>query len=78
LKPKAMLLDPPLLAAFVLGSLVVIVSPGPDILYVVSRSVGQGRRAGVVAVAGISTGLVAHGTAAVLGLSSLFAHAPLA
>jgi threonine/homoserine/homoserine lactone efflux protein len=48
------------------------------VLYVVSRSVGQGRRAGLVAVAGTSSGLVVHGMAAALGLSGLFLHAPLA
>ena len=73
-----MLPDASLLAAFILASLAVIVAPGPDFMYVVARSIGQGRGAGLVAACGISTGLVGHGAAAALGLSSLFAHAPLA
>ena len=70
--------DPALFAAFLVASAVVIVAPGPDILYVAARSLGQGRAAGLVASCGTCTGLVLHGTAAALGLSSLFAHAPLA
>ena len=70
--------DPSLFAAFLIASLVVIVAPGPDILYVAARSLGQGRTAGLVASCGTCSGLVVHGTAAAFGLSSLFAHAPLA
>jgi threonine/homoserine/homoserine lactone efflux protein len=73
-----MLPEPTLFVAFLLASLVVIVAPGPDVLYVVSRSIGQGRWAGIVAVAGTSSGLMVHATAAALGLSGLFLHAPLA
>jgi threonine/homoserine/homoserine lactone efflux protein len=73
-----MLPDPALSAAFLIASLVVIVAPGPDVLYVVSRSIGQGRWAGIVAVAGTSSGLLVHASAAALGLSGLFLHAPLA
>ena len=73
-----MLPDASLLVAFILASVLVIVSPGPDTLYVAARSLGQGRGAGLIAACGICTGLVGHGTAAALGLSSLFAYAPLA
>ena len=45
--------------------------PGPAVLYVVSRSIDQGRRAGLASVAGISTGTVVHVTLATVGLSSL-------
>ncbi len=73
-----MLPDPSLLVAFVFASIVVIVSPGPDFMYVTARSIGQGWGAGLVAACGICTGLVGHAVAAALGLSSLFAHAPVA
>ncbi|MBI3452751.1 MAG: LysE family translocator [Rhodospirillales bacterium] len=73
-----MLPDGSLLAAFAIASLAVILLPGPDTIYVVSRSVGQGRKAGMVATLGISSGLVIHLTAATLGISGLFLYAPLA
>lgn len=68
--------DPALFSVFLVTALAVALAPGPDILYVVARSLGQGRRAGLVAAAGISCGLMIHASAAVLGLSSLVAHAP--
>lgn len=73
-----MLPDTPLLVAFAIAALGVILSPGPDTLYVLSRSVGEGRLSGLVASFGISVGLCVHVVAASLGLSQLFDHAPLA
>jgi threonine/homoserine/homoserine lactone efflux protein len=71
-------LDPILLTAFVVASVVVIVMPGPDLVFVAAQSIGRGRRAGIIASLGTCSGLLVHATAAVLGLSSLFAVAPLA
>lgn len=73
-----MLPDLPILLAFAVTALAVILSPGPDTVYVLTRSIGEGRLSGVVAALGIATGLVAHISAAALGLSKLFAYAPLA
>lgn len=73
-----MIPDTPLLIAFSLAALAVILSPGPDTIYVLSRSVGEGRVSGLVASLGITAGLVVHVSAAALGLSKLFAYAPLA
>jgi threonine/homoserine/homoserine lactone efflux protein len=73
-----MLPDTPLLIAFAIASLAVILSPGPDTLYVLSRSVGEGRLSGIVASLGISAGLCVHVVAAALGLSKLFDYAPVA
>src|SRR5947209_1828921 len=56
---------------FVLTALALLVIPGPAVLYVVSRSIDQGRRAGIASVAGITTGTVVHVTLAAIGLSSL-------
>jgi threonine/homoserine/homoserine lactone efflux protein len=58
-------------ALFVLTAVVLLAIPGPAVLYVVSRSIDQGRRAGLASVAGISTGTVIHVTLATIGLSSL-------
>jgi threonine/homoserine/homoserine lactone efflux protein len=53
------------------AALVLLVVPGPAVLYIVARSASQGRRAGLVSVAGIHTGTVVHVLAALLGLSAL-------
>lgn len=58
---------------FVLAGLALNMMPGPDTLYIVGRSIAQGRRAGIVSVLGISTGCLVHTTAAALGLSVLLA-----
>ncbi len=59
------------LALFLTASLALIVSPGPDSLYVLARGIGQGRRAGAISALGTSTGLLVHTTAAALGLAVL-------
>jgi threonine/homoserine/homoserine lactone efflux protein len=56
---------------FFLTSLVVIVTPGQDMLLVMSRAVAQGSRAGIATAAGISTGLLGHTLLAALGLGSI-------
>ncbi|HZS24826.1 MAG TPA: LysE family translocator [Gaiellaceae bacterium] len=56
---------------FVLTALALLAIPGPAVLYVVSRSIDQGRSAGLSSVAGIATGTVVHVTLAAVGLSSL-------
>ena len=56
---------------FVAASLVLIVTPGQDMLLVMSRSIAQGARAGVVTAAGVSTGLVGHTFLSAVGLGAL-------
>lgn len=58
---------------FVASGIVLNVTPGPDTLYIVGRSVAQGRRAGAVSALGISGGCVVHTIAAAVGLSALLA-----
>jgi len=60
-----------LLLGFVAASLVVLLIPGPGVLYVVARSVSQGYRAGLVSVLGLSLGAFAHVIAAAAGLSAI-------
>lgn len=68
----------PLLSAFLAASLVLAVTPGPGVLYVVARSLVQGRRAGLASVAGVALGNLANASAAALGLAALFAVSSLA
>jgi len=57
-------------------ALAMVLTPGPNMLYLVSRSVTQGRRAGVVSLAGVAAGFLVYLTATNLGLSALFVAVP--
>ena len=70
--------DPSRLALFVGAALLLLVVPGPSVLYIVTQSVSQGRRAGIASVAGITTGTLVHIVAATVGLSALLASSALA
>lgn len=54
---------------FILASLTLNLLPGPDMIYIMARTVSHGQRAGVLSVFGISTGLLFHTMAAASGLS---------
>jgi len=57
--------------AFLVAALALNFAPGPDMLYVLGRSLGQGRKAGVVSALGIFAGCLVHIAAAALGLAAL-------
>jgi threonine/homoserine/homoserine lactone efflux protein len=63
---------------FVAAALVLLVIPGPAVLYIVARSIDQGRRAGLMSVFGVAVGSVVHVTAAALGLSALLLSSTIA
>ncbi|PSH67189.1 MULTISPECIES: LysE family translocator [Phyllobacterium] len=63
---------------FVGASVVLLLTPGPAVLYIVARSVEQGRAAGLVSVLGIHLGTIVHITAAAVGLSALIVSSALA
>ncbi|MGB8546394.1 MAG: LysE family translocator, partial [Azonexus sp.] len=56
---------------FIVASLVLIVTPGQDMILVMSRSIAQGSAAGVATAAGVSVGLVGHTVLATLGLGAV-------
>jgi threonine/homoserine/homoserine lactone efflux protein len=64
------------LLLFVGAGLVLNVTPGPDLLYILGRSVSQGRAAGVVSALGIGAGCLVHVLGAALGLSALLLALP--
>jgi threonine/homoserine/homoserine lactone efflux protein len=66
------------LVVFTTAAILIGISPGPSNLYVMSRTVAQGRRGGVVAAAGLAAGSIVHVIAAALGLSAVFVVAPVA
>jgi threonine/homoserine/homoserine lactone efflux protein len=59
------------LSGFIVAALVVLLIPGPGVLYIVTRSLSQGRRAGLVSVLGLSAGALVHVVAATAGLSAI-------
>ncbi|MEU7832386.1 MULTISPECIES: LysE family translocator [unclassified Nonomuraea] len=61
------------LALFCAATLALLLVPGPAVLFIVTRSVAQGRSAGLVSVLGVHTGSVVHVVAAALGISALVA-----
>ena len=61
------------LGIFVAAALLLLLTPGPAVLYIVARSVEQGRRAGLVSMLGVHAGTLVHVAAAAAGLSALLA-----
>jgi threonine/homoserine/homoserine lactone efflux protein len=59
------------LGLFVIAALVLLVTPGPAVLYIVTRSIDQGRRAGLVSMLGVHVGTLVHVAAAAVGLSAV-------
>ncbi|MEO5881347.1 MAG: LysE family translocator [Caldimonas sp.] len=68
----------PMLAAFLAASFVLAVTPGPGVVYIVARTLAQGRGAGLASVAGVAAGNLCNAVGAALGLAALFAVSSLA
>lgn len=56
---------------FAIATLILNLTPGPDMMYVIARSVGQGRRAGIISALGIGVGIFVHIGLATLGVAAL-------
>ena len=59
------------LLTFIFSSVVLTISPGPDIIYVISQSLVKGKKAAIVTSLGLTTGLLFHTFFVVIGLSVL-------
>jgi threonine/homoserine/homoserine lactone efflux protein len=70
---SSLLPSPSLLWAFSAASLLLAVTPGPGVLYIVTRSVTQGRAVGLASVAGVATGNLANALIAAFGLAAVLA-----
>ena len=66
-----MITEPETLFVFALAALAILVVPGPAVVYIVTRSVDQGRGAGLASVIGIHVGTLVHLAAATVGLSAI-------
>ncbi len=70
--------SPAPLAIFLVAALALNISPGPDMLYVISRSLEHGRRAGIVSALGIGAGTLVHTFVTAIGLSAILLSLPIA
>jgi threonine/homoserine/homoserine lactone efflux protein len=66
------------LALFAGAALLMVLTPGPNMIYLISRSICQGRKAGVISLLGVIVGFLVHMFAAALGLTALFMAVPFA
>jgi threonine/homoserine/homoserine lactone efflux protein len=71
-------LSPDALALFALASLLLAATPGPVWLYLISRTLAQGRRAGYFSMFGVAAGLAMHAAFAALGLTVVLLAVPFA
>jgi threonine/homoserine/homoserine lactone efflux protein len=63
----------PLMSAFLAASFLLAITPGPGVFYVVTRTLAQGRRVGLLSVAGVAVGNLGNALSASIGLAALFA-----
>jgi threonine/homoserine/homoserine lactone efflux protein len=68
----------PALYAFLVATLVLALTPGPGVVYIVTRTLAQGRAAGLASVGGVALGNLANAAGASIGLAALFAASSLA
>ena len=73
-----MILEPSALGLFVVASVLLILAPGPDIIFLVSQSVTLGPRAGFLTALGLACGNLVHTLLAALGISVIFRASPAA
>jgi len=66
------------LALFAGAALLMVLTPGPNMIYLLSRSICQGWKAGVISLFGVACGFLVHMLAAAIGLTALFMAVPLA
>ena len=68
----------PFLSAFLIASFVLAITPGPGVFYIVTRSLLQGKRSGLLSVTGVALGNLGNALGASIGLAALFAVSSLA
>jgi threonine/homoserine/homoserine lactone efflux protein len=66
------------LSLFILATLILVFMPGPNTLYIIARSIQQGRKAGIISSIGVQVGTLLHIAAAAFGLSALLLSSALA
>lgn len=69
--------DPAVLAAFMVASGAIVLSPGPDTILIIRYTMSSGKRIGLATVAGVQLGLIIHTLLAIFGITVLIASSPL-
>jgi threonine/homoserine/homoserine lactone efflux protein len=72
------MIEPQSYLLFIAAAVLLVLAPGPDMLYMLTRTIAQGGKAGVLAAVGINVGAYVHVIAAVLGLSAILATSSVA
>ena len=72
------MVDPSTLVPFVIASAILVLIPGPAVLYIVSTGIGRGRRMALASMLGIEAGALFHVAAAAVGLSAIVASSVVA
>lgn len=72
------MIEPSKLSLFLVAAIILLLTPGPAVMYIIARSVDQGRPAGLVSVLSVEVGNFVHVLAATFGLSALLASSALA
>ena len=72
------MIDPAKFALFIGVSWALIISPGPDMIYVITRGMAHGRKAGMLSAIGVVCGIFVHTTAAAFGLTLILQTSALA
>ena len=65
-------------ALFLAASWILIITPGPDMIYVITRGISQGRKAGVISAIGVTLGILVHTLFAAFGLAIILRTSALA
>jgi threonine/homoserine/homoserine lactone efflux protein len=65
------------LALYAVACVLLVLTPGPNLMYLISRTLCQGRTAGIVSLAGTTSGLLFYAVAAAFGLTAVFVAVPL-
>ena len=68
----------PDIALFIAASSLLAIAPGPDVIYVLTRGIAQGTRAGLAAAAGFASGCIFHTALAAVGIAALIRSSPVA
>ena len=68
----------PDLLVFAVAALLMVLTPGPNMIYLISRSICQGRKAGITSLVGVVAGFFVHLFAAAAGWTAVFMAVPMA
>ena len=68
----------PDIALFIAASALLAIAPGPDVIYVLTRGIAQGRKAGLAAALGFASGCIFHTVLAAVGIAALIRSSELA